>query len=171
MSQSTQNCLLKGGKRLMNSSKLKKRSRDLRHNMLGVWWLLSREDIAEDGTQRLDQPLGSDPLGILTYAPDRFAAQFMKRDRSNESSSESSIAGQNNTGAVGGYDAYFGTYEVEEVSGNVIHRLEGALTIENIGIEVSRNLQVENDRLVIQLDTSTTAGEPVTRTLTWQRIG
>jgi hypothetical protein len=45
------------------------------------------------------------------------------------------------------------------------------LASENIGIEVSRNLQVDGDILIIHLDTTTTSGEPVTRTLTWERIG
>jgi len=42
--------------------------------MVGVWWLLTREDIAEDGSRRIDPVLGSDPLGILTYTADRLAA-------------------------------------------------------------------------------------------------
>ncbi len=155
----------------MDSSSIAKRSRELARDMIGVWWLLSREDVAADGTARTEPSLGSNPLGILTYAPSHFAAQFMKRDRSDLEVSESSMAGENNTGAVGGYDAYFGTYEVNEVDGGVIHRLEGALTSDNVGLEVSRALQVKGDSLVIQLDTTTAEGEPVTRTLTWERIG
>jgi hypothetical protein len=155
----------------MESPKDSKPGRELALDIVGVWWLLSREDFAADGSGRIDLTLGADPLGILTYAPSHFAAQFMKRDRSNETGIETSVSGQNNTGAIGGYDAYFGTYEVDEFTGDVVHRLEGALTVDNVGIEVSRNVQVKDDRLVIQLDTTTTAGEPVTRTLTWQRIG
>ncbi len=143
----------------------------LTQNMIGVWWLLTREDVASDGTPRIDTALGAKPLGILTYTSDRFAAQFMKRDRSNDSEIENFVPGQNNTAAIGGYDAYFGTYEVNKVNGEVLHRLEGALASENIGIEVSRNLQVDGDILIIHLDTTTTSGEPVTRTLTWERIG
>lgn len=94
----------------------------------------------------------------------------MKRDRSDSACSTSPHAGQNNTGAVGGYDAYFGTYTVDTSSGDVLHRLEGALTPQNIGMEVSRRLTVTGGLLVIELETTTPAGEPVTRTLTWERI-
>lgn len=146
-------------------------NKKLAESLIGVWWLLSRIDTAADGTLREEPSLGSDPLGILVYAPDRFAAQFMKRNRSEPSGAEATVTGQNNTVAVGGYDAYFGRYEIDQNTGEVIHRLEGALTPENVGIAVSRNLTVENDQLEIRLATTTMDGEPVTRTLTWKRIG
>lgn len=142
----------------------------LPHDFTGVWWLLSREDRAIDGSIRIDPTLGPDAKGILTYANGRFAAQFMKRDRSGATNTASSSSGQNNTVAVGGYDAYFGTYSVDEESGDVLHRLEGALTPQNVGMEVLRTLTVTGDNLVIQLETTTLEGEPVTRTLTWERV-
>ena len=80
-------------------------------------------------------------------------------------------AGRNNTGAVGGYDAYFGTYQVDQRTGEVVHQLLGALSPGNVGMKVSRNLKVDGDRLQIQLETTTPQGEPVTRTLVWRRIG
>jgi hypothetical protein len=80
----------------------------LAKRMLGVWWLRTRQDFAEDGSRRIGPILGEDPVGILTYAPERFAAQFMKRDRCGEPLTAAAPIGQDNTGAVGGYDAYFG---------------------------------------------------------------
>lgn len=138
--------------------------------MVGTWRLVSRIDRAADGTIRTDPALGSDPLGMLTYARDRFAAQFMKRDRSTTSGQHAAGSGKNNTSAVGGYDAYFGTYRVGE-NGLVVHRLEAALTPGNVGLEVARSLAVEDDALTIVLETATEQGEPVTRTLSWERIG
>ena len=142
----------------------------MNHDFVGVWWLLSREDKAKDGSIRIDPTLGPDAKGILTYANGRFAAQFMKRDRSEVIDANNSSGGNNNTGAVGGYDAYFGTYTIDMESGDVLHRLEGALTPENVGIEVLRTLTVNGDGLVIQLETTTADGEPVTRTLSWERV-
>lgn len=143
---------------------------DQTHEFTGVWWLLSREDRAKDGSIRIDPTLGPDAKGILTYANGRFAAQFMKRDRSNIAGIANPSTGQNNTGAVGGYDAYFGTYTVDPNSGEVLHRLEGALTPQNVGMEVRRTLTVHGDSLIIELETTTLEGEPVTRTLTWERV-
>lgn len=143
----------------------------LASDIIGVWWLLAREDRTASGERRIDPALGAEPIGMLTYAPEHFAAQFMKRDRSGGGAADSAIQGENNTGAVGGYDAYFGTYQVIEASGGVLHRLAGALTAANVGIEVLRKLRVKDNRLEIQLETTTPEGEAITRTLTWERIG
>jgi len=56
-----------------------------------------------------------------------FAAQFMKRDRS-VAVAAAEFTGQNNTTAIGGYDAYFGTYKVDETSGDVQTHLVAALS-------------------------------------------
>jgi L-amino acid N-acyltransferase YncA len=142
----------------------------LAQRMIGVWKLVSRIDRARDGTIRVDPALGSDPLAMLTYTRDHFAAQFMKRDRSGGLAASPAGSGQNNTSAIGGYDAYFGTYRVGE-NGVVLHRLDAALAPRNVGMETSRTLSVDGDRLTLVLETMTQEGEPVTRTLTWDRIG
>ena len=54
----------------------------LENKIQGTWWLLSREDYTKDGERRIDPILGSDPIAILVYANNHFAAQFMKKDRS-----------------------------------------------------------------------------------------
>ena len=143
---------------------------NLSESIRGIWWLLSREDWTPGGERRIDPVLGSDPLGILSYAPTHFSAQFMKRDRTGTDSGTASQKGQNNTSAVGGYDAYFGTYEVDEQTGKVTHTLLGSITPSNIGLTVSRSLRVSDDQLMIQLETTTPDGESIIRTLIWKRI-
>ena len=145
-------------------------SATLATDMQGLWWLLTREDYTRGGEQRIDPILGSDPIGILSYAKNHFAAQFMKRDRKLDHSSITTHTGQNNTSAVGGYDAYFGTYEADEKTGKVQHTLIGSVTPANIGMIVSRDLRVNENTLIIQLETSTREGEAIIRTLTWSRI-
>ena len=86
---------------------------NLSTGILGIWWLLSREDWTKDGQQRVDPILGSDPIAILAYAKDHFSAQFMKRSRTG-SDIQPNQPGKNNTSAMGGYDAYFGTYQINE---------------------------------------------------------
>lgn len=154
----------------MSSLILPKPSGNLATSMLGIWWLQSREDFTKDGQKRIDPALGADPIGILCYADTHFAAQFMKRDRTGNPGNSISYSGINNTMAVGGYDAYFGTYEVNEESGTVAHTLIGSVTPANIGITVSRNLRVIDDQLIIQLETTTPEAEPIIRTLVWKRI-
>jgi len=161
---------MRGKKKKMSIQILSTPSGNLATAMRGVWWLLSREDWTKDGQQRIDPTLGADPIGILSYAGTHFAAQFMKRNRSDNPANQIFYSGQNNTSAVGGYDAYFGTYEVNEQTGKVAHTLIGSLTPSNIGITVLRDLRVNDDNLMIQLETTTPDGEPITRTLVWKRI-
>ncbi len=142
----------------------------LKNAMQGVWWLISREDWTKEGQKKIDPVLGADPIGILAYAKDHFAAQFMKRDRTAETAKQVFQAGRNNTSAVGGYDAYFGTYEIDSKTGKVAHTLVGSITPANVGMKVYRDLKVEGDTLTIKLETTTPEGVPVTRTLVWKRI-
>ena len=142
----------------------------LAEDLLGTWRLVERTDRTASGELRIDPGLGRDPLGLLVY--DRggnFAAQFMRRDRSAEEVAASGAAGVNNTSSVGGYDAYFGTYTVDEEQGAVTQQLLAALAPENVGMVVTRVMKVEGDRLVIVLPTTRPDGEPITRVLTWER--
>ena len=154
----------------MNTQITSVESTDLAKALTGLWWLLTREDWTKDGQQRIDPTLGADPLGILTYGGNHFAAQFMKRDRTVHATDQIAYSGQNNTRAVDGYDAYFGTYEIDEQTGKVAHTLMGSITPANVGITVFRDLQVNGDQLKIQLETTTAEGEAVVRTLIWKRV-
>lgn len=82
-----------------------------------------------------------------------------------------SSALSNNTPAISGYDAYFGTYTVDDTSGTVTQTLLAALARENVGHVVTRDMRVSGDVLTIGLETTTADGEPVTRTLVWTRVG
>ncbi len=134
----------------------------------GSWELVSRIDRAPDGKRREEPSLGSDPIAFLVFdATGHFAAQFMKRDRA---SAVDAPAGRNNSRARDGYDAYFGTYEVDEVGGLVKTRLLAALAPESVGQVFTRRMAVEGDALTIELDTTTVTGESVRRTLSWRRV-
>ena len=144
-------------------------------NLVGTWALQSREDFTPAGERRIDPGLGGDPIALLVFdRAGNFAAQFMKRDRTSRPAVESSApakAPPNNSRAQGGYDAYFGTYHVDEKTGIVATTLVGALTPENVGQIFNRAMSVEGDELTIRLETATPAGEAIVRTLRWKRVG
>ncbi len=147
-------------------------SRPLSTTLIGTWELLSREDRTPAGERRIDPSLGADPIALLVYdRSGHFAAQFMKRDRRPGSEPVAASAGANNSRARDGYDAYFGTYSVDDRDGTVTQRLLGALSPENVGQVLTRTMVVEGDTLSIRLETSTTDGEPIVRTLRWKRVG
>lgn len=135
----------------------------------GTWILQSRCDVGANGERRPEPTLGDDPIAILYYdRTGNFAAQFMKRDRSG-TLVEGVAGAQNNSRAQGGYDAYFGTFKVDDSKGLVTQVLVGSLSKENVGMTVTRGMLVEGDTLTIKLDTTSVTGEPVTRTLIWKR--
>ena len=127
----------------------------LARDLVGTWRLVSRIDRDASG-EAVDEPtLGSDPVALLFFDDaGNFAAQFMKRDRSLTVVAPV-VATQNNTTAIGGYDAYFGTYEVDEATGDVQTRLDAALSPGQVGATMRRNMKVEDGKLVIRLTTTT----------------
>jgi hypothetical protein len=137
----------------------------------GTWQLLSRIDVTASGQRRAEPSLGDDPVALLIYdRSGHFAAQFMRRDRS-VVVADAAGSGSNNSRARDGYDAYFGTYSVDDRAGTVTQQLQGALSRENVGAVLTRAMQVNGDELVIQLATTAPDGAEVTRTLTWRRVG
>jgi hypothetical protein len=140
--------------------------------LIGTWKLLSREDVAADGQRRIDPILGADPVAYLIYdASGHFSAQFMKRDRASTQAAApaGSPTGANNSHAVNGNDAYFGTYSVG-ADGMVTQTLEGALSAVDVGKVVTRRFRIAGSELTIALETTASDGQPVTRTLKWQRL-
>ena len=136
----------------------------------GSWALISRVDVTESGERSIDSSLGEDPTALLFYdRAGNFGAQFMKRDRS--ASPDISPAALNNSRAQNGYDAYFGTYTVDDVQATVTQRLIGALSPENVGLVLTRKMVVQDDLLKIDVNTQTSHGENVTRILRWKRVG
>jgi hypothetical protein len=139
--------------------------------IIGFWKLKSREDMDATGKVHIDPFLGRDPLGILCFGKTHFSAQFMKRDRSGQETVLQPVAAKNNTARVNGYDAYFGSYSVDEIKGTLTTRLEGAISPANVGDTYVRDARVVGDELIVQLQTTMLDGTAITRTNTFSRIG
>ena len=76
----------------------------------------------------------------------------------------------NNSRAQNGYDAYFGTYTVDDANGTVTQRLLAALSQENVGQVLTRGMRVAGDLLTIHVRMTSAAGEGITRELRWRRV-
>jgi Lipocalin-like domain len=139
--------------------------------IIGFWKLKSRQDVDATGKVHIDPFLGRDPRGILCFGKTHFSAQFMKRDRSGQETVLRPVAAKNNTARVNGYDAYFGSYSVDEIKGTLTTRLEGAISPANVGDTYVRDARVVGDELIVQLQTTTLDGTAITRTNTFSRIG
>jgi hypothetical protein len=148
-----------------------------RAQLIGSWRLVSRESRRPDGQVEPDRGLSGTPLGMLTYdVSGHVAAQLSRRDRTIALLPEecqaaiATKAAPGNSQTVLGYDAYFGTYAVDEQDGTLTHHLEAALFPGDIGTDIRRRFTISGDRLTIAFETTTGDGVKVTRTLVWQRM-
>ena len=139
--------------------------------IVGTWEVVTRVDRTQDGTEVEEPSLGTDPVALIIFdASGRFAAQFMRRIAVTVGkSSPLGRAAPNNSRAVNGYDAYFGTYKVDDDETVVTLTLTAALSRENVGVVLTREMAVEGDQLVIRVPTATPDGTPVVRTPTCKR--
>lgn len=91
----------------------------LSSSLPGTWLLESRIDVTATRARQVEPSLGDDPIALLFYdRSGHFGAQFMKRDRSLAAPDGPSGA-VNNSRAQSGYDAYFGTYTIDDAHGTV----------------------------------------------------
>jgi hypothetical protein len=158
-------------------NKAKTTGTSIRAQLIGSWTLASRESRRANGELEPDPGLSTVPLGVLIYDQSgHVAAQLSRRGRTvamiaEECQTAATTQGTPDTAqTVLGYDAYFGTYTIDEQSGTVIHHLVAALFPGDIGKDIVRHFKIAGDRLTISFNTTTREGVQVTRTLIWERM-
>ena len=149
----------------------------IRAQLVGSWRLVSRQSKRENGQVEPDSGLANLPMGVLIYDQSgHVAAQLSRRDRTVAMFSEECPAAAATKGTpdtaqtVLGYDAYFGTYTINENAGIVTHHLDAAIWPGDIGKNIDRHFTISGDRLTILFATTTRDGVKVTRTLVWERM-
>jgi hypothetical protein len=116
---------------------------DVRARLAGAWRLASLEEPDAGGSLRRVECTGS-----LVFTRDgRMAVQVMYRSPQPEGSSAY---------AKSGYEASFGTFDVDERARTFTFHVEGALVRSLIGRELPRIFELSEDRLVV---TSTNPAE------------
>jgi hypothetical protein len=149
----------------------------IRAQLIGSWRLVSRQSRRENGQVEVDSGLSTLPIGVLIYDQSgHVAAQLSRRDRTVAMFAEECPAAAKTIGkpdtaqTVLGYDAYFGTYTLNEKDGIVTHHLEAAIWPGDIGKSIDRRFSISGDSLTIVFNTTTPEGVRVTRTLVWERM-
>ncbi|HXG36374.1 MAG TPA: lipocalin-like domain-containing protein [Dehalococcoidia bacterium] len=136
----------------------------------GVWKLVSYEYQRADG-QPAVPALGPDPIGRLMYDPSGLmSVHIMSLDRPIFESGDR-LRGDSDKvkAAYEGYLAYFGTYEVREAEGIIIHRVEGSLFPNWVGTDQTRFFQLKGDKLTLRTPPRPEAGGEVA-VLVWERM-
>ncbi len=147
--------------------------RDISGNreLAGTWRLISRVVRLADGTA-VQEGLGTTPKGYLIYdSSGHMAVQLLRPDRPTaiDCSTSGSAPSDNSPQLLNGYEAYFGSYTIDETNHTVTHHLEGALAAADVGKNLVRQFQVSGDKLTIVVRTSSPKERQI-RTLTWERV-
>jgi hypothetical protein len=139
--------------------------------ILGAWQLESRTVRKSTGEVLLDPVLGRQPAGSLFYdASGRMMLQMMRQERAQAISAPSNAQDAKNPRIVLGYDAYFGTFSVNEREGTITHHVEGSLFPEDLGKDFRRFFKVEGDTFTLSFTSTAPEGFDVTRTLRFRRV-
>jgi hypothetical protein len=144
-----------------------------RKKFVGVWKLVSGES-KDEVTGVVRYPWGKKPVGRLAYDDaGRVFAQLMNPDRK----SIGGIANRGAAAAIGkasaeemreiltGFNAYFGTFDVDEPDRTVIHHLQSALIPSWVGTDQRRKYEFSGSNQLIMFNTASQAAFR----LVWQR--
>jgi hypothetical protein len=144
-----------------------------RKKFIGVWKLI-RGESKDEVTGDVRYPWGTKPVGRLVYDDaGRVFAQLMNPGRR-------SVGGMTNRGAavaietasaedmremLTGFNAYFGTFDVDEPDRTVIHHLQSALIPSWVGTDQRRKYEFSGSNQLIMFNTASQAAFR----LVWQR--
>lgn len=142
----------------------------MREQLLGAWGLASFSVSTPDGN--VSYPFGRDAFGTLMYdASGRMAAQLGRRDRPKfKSGDQQKGTDEEFRLAVQGYVAYFGTFEVRESEGVVVHKVIGSLFPNWNGTDQVRPARLQGDTLTIEVSPTRWGGAGAIARLVWQRL-
>jgi hypothetical protein len=140
--------------------------------LVGAWKLIAIEERNEKGELVTPLDYGAEPIGLLIYdAIGNMSVHAMRRDRPKLPSDDVHLAPPDLAKkAFAGYGAYFGTYEVDEKAGLIIHHVQGSLIPNWEGSAQRRRFTLVGDKLTLEPPEIQASGQKRTRRLTWQRM-
>lgn len=138
---------------------------------IGTWKMVSVEERKPNG-EIVEPRYGARPSGYLMYdTTGHVAVQIMKPGRARFASDDAAQAtAAEAKAAFDGYGAYFGTYEINETEGYVIHHVEGSVFPNYVGSDQKRGFELSGDQLILKPPARQVGGEQHATRVTWQRV-
>lgn len=139
-------------------------------DFVGTWKLLSFELRLTSGEIRY--PMGTMPMGRIMYDDKgNMAVTVSESDRKRMTSPDKIRASlEEKSAALDSFDAYFGTYSVDEAREIVTHHIEGALFPNWTGSTQDRVYAFNEDRLELSTAPIAYGGDTAIAVLVWQRL-
>jgi hypothetical protein len=94
---------------------------------------------------------------------------MMRQERAQAISAPANPRDATNPRIVLGYDAYFGTFTVNEADATITHHVEGSLFPEDLGKDFRRSFRIEDGTFTLSFTSKSPEGFDVTRTLRFRR--
>jgi hypothetical protein len=137
---------------------------------VGTWKLVSFE--FRTSTGRVFYPYSQDAFGILMYdAHGNMNGQIMRPDRPAFASGDLMRGTPEEIkAAFEGFVGYFGTYEVHEEEGAVIHHVTDSVFPNYVGENQVRFFQFSGNRLSLSTPPIQAGGVTLTGVIVWERI-
>lgn len=118
-------------------------------NLVGVWRLVELIDYTEAGEATF--PMGVRPSGIFVYTSGGQLSLHIQSDPP-----PAPLSGRDDDSgrlsAARGYIGYFGRWEADAETGELIHAIEGALLPNRIGRRAVRQYSINGNNLVITIE-------------------
>ena len=112
-----------------------------REKLIGAWRLVWMEEQGADGkVTRI-----TDRKGMLVYTRDGHISVQLMFPKAESAASSNPVQY-----AQGGYEASFGSYEVNEAAHTVTHRLEGSLVRSLVGKDLPRVFRFADGHLILR---------------------
>jgi hypothetical protein len=141
-----------------------------RDRLAGAWELESRTVTRGTGDVVDDPVLGARPLGRLFYsASGHMGLQMMRQGRASAITAPADAAQPLSPRVALGYDAYFGTFTIDEAAGTITHHVEGSLFPEDPGRDFVRRFRLEGDTFELSFTSQGDDGAAISRTLVFRR--
>jgi hypothetical protein len=138
---------------------------------VGAWRLVSTEYRTDDGAPA-ESPYGAQPRGLLMYdAYGSMSAQLAQNDRKPFATADRlKGSAEEIKAAYESYQAYYGTYKVDERDHVVIHTVTQALFPNWAGTEQRREYKFQDGKLILRTPPILFGGKRLTGVLVWEKI-
>lgn len=141
------------------------------NSFVGAWRLVTFEFLKEDGD--VIYPFGAEAQGSIIYTESgRYSAQLMRKDRPKFRSGDQMRGTveeieSNYKGCI----SYFGTYEVDQDLGFIVHHVEGSIFPNMEGTNQLRSFEFSGERLQLRTPPMMLDGVKSFGVLIWERVG
>lgn len=141
----------------------------MKDQFIGRWKLLSC--VAQSGDEKAE-PIGANPFGMLFYMPDYMSVFLAKSQRTNFSVMDMhNVPADEIISNFPDFEAYCGTYNIDEETKIVAHNIECAKVPNWIGMDFRRYYQFHDNQLTLTtVDDLSVDNKDWSFVLEWEKV-